>query len=127
MLDLSFGTTSRVAAAALIGTVLALSASLPTPAHAASMKKVLEACARTAGCTWDTSGTTITGCSPHACFSCNGNTGQCKPTRHIVSTRPPTRVGVGGTAAASRNVSSNASNQPVAHANGDTMRRSGKH
>lgn len=51
---------------------LAASAALPTPASAAKQSTVVAACKRTAGCVIIAgSGGGVSGCSPHACFTCS--------------------------------------------------------
>jgi len=80
MITLRFRKPARQAGMTVLGctAALLLAATIATPAQAASQKKVLDACARTAGCQWSlASDGTISGCSPHACFTCNGKT--CKP------------------------------------------------
>ncbi len=113
MITLRFRKPTRLACmTVLAGTAtLLLAETISTPAHAASQKKVLDACSRTAGCNWSVnSGGTINGCSPHACFECNGKT--CKP---LVAKGPAGRLGPGtgsnaGSATANSGASNNAGN-----------------
>ena len=84
MITLRFHKLTRLACATVLaGTAtMLLAATISAPAHAASVKKVLAACARTKGC-WSIGGSAGTiGCSPHSCFSCD-KAGTCKPVPKI--------------------------------------------
>jgi len=126
-----FATPAR-ATVTHIWLVAVLAAALPTAASAASMKKVLAACSRTAGCSWDfnTDGS-ITGCSPHACFSCDGKTGKCVPGPgpNSVKRQPTgtTRTGIGATAGNTSVVSNNANKKPINNVGNIGSRMPGKH
>ena len=120
MITLRFRKPARLACMTILaGTAtLLLAETISAPAHAASKgastKKVLGACSRTAGCQWsiDPDGN-VSGCSPHACFTCNGTTGTCKPLVEK-GTAGRLRTGTGsnaGTTTANSGTSNNAGNR----------------
>lgn len=77
MTNIASRTRSRSAALVVGGLLVALVPLLPVPASAdPSQAEVAGACKRTKNC-WSEQqpgGVGIIGCSPHACFSCNGVT-----------------------------------------------------
>jgi hypothetical protein len=74
-LALSSRTKLRMSLAIAVLAVVG-SAALSTPASAAKQSTVVAACKRTAGCVIITgSGGGVSGCSPHACFTCSN--GKC--------------------------------------------------
>jgi hypothetical protein len=117
---------------AVVWSLVVLAGAPPTPASAAPMKQVLDACARTAGCQWDMhAGGEIVGCSPHACFSCDSNTKKCVrgPAPSSVKRQPTgtTRTGVGATAGNTSVVSNSANTKPINNVGNIGSRMPGRH
>ena len=107
MLPLLSCKSARLAAVAFVA---AIAVSLAAPASAdPSQSEVVGACSRTAGCYFEKQpgAPGVIGCSPHACFSCNGVTCHEIP-RSDLKRRPvagPTR---GGSSAGSASGTANA-------------------
>ena len=99
--------SARLAATALVASI-ALSLAAPASADP-SQSEVVGACSRTKGCYFEKQpgAPGVIGCSPHACFSCNGATCHEIP-RQDLKRRPVAGPVRGGSSAGSASAAANA-------------------